>query len=295
MSAKKTDIVQATGLLYQWLSKQVSYEALSWLDEIRQRLREPKNERLFFMSFSAIPRHTGKDVFELTNEDILNADHCRTGWMPQYWTVDQGCRTLLLLSNPYDDEERFRSVWERCFSSADLAEQVALFQALAITPAPQTFADRAAEGIRSNAAPVFNAVALNNPYPAEYLDQTAWNQLVLKAIFIGSPLHLIQGLDQRANRELAHMLVDFAHEREAANRSVEPQLWRPVGPFIDDKILADLEKRVFGPDEIQRKAAALALNSAPLPEAKELLDRQSDLKGLLDEGLDWDSFARVNH
>ncbi len=66
--------------------------------------------------------------------------------------------------------------------------------------------------------------------------------MILKAVFVGSPLDLIQGIDHRANPELARMLTAYAHERWAAKRPVIPELWRPVGRFADAEILADLEK-----------------------------------------------------
>ena len=52
--------------------------------------------------------------------------------------------------------------------------------------------------------------------------------MVLKALFIGRPLHLIQGLDLRANRDLAKMLINYAHERQSANRPVPAELWQLV-------------------------------------------------------------------
>jgi hypothetical protein len=75
---------------------------------------------------------------------------------------------------------------------------------------------------------VFNAVALQNPYPAEYFDNIAWNQMVLKALFVGSPLNLIYGLKQRNNSDLSQMLIDYADERKAANRDVSHELWKLV-------------------------------------------------------------------
>ena len=90
---------------------------------------------------------------------------------------------------------------------------------------------QAAEGIRTNMTSVFNAVALDNPYPANYLDDLAWNQMVLKALFVGSPLHRIYGLERRNNQKLSQMLVDYASERLAANRTVNSELWELAMPF----------------------------------------------------------------
>ncbi len=52
---------------------------------------------------------------------------------------------------------------------------------------------------------VFEAVAHRNPYPAEQLPEAAWNQMVLKALFVGSRLAPIVGLDApRQCRSGAH-------------------------------------------------------------------------------------------
>ena len=68
--------------------------------------------------------------------------------------------------------------------------------------------------------PVFEAVAHRNPYPARHFDESAWNHLVLKALFIGSTLAPIEELDARANPTLMRMLCDYAHERWAAGRTI---------------------------------------------------------------------------
>ena len=83
---------------------------------------------------------------------------------------------------------------------------------------------------------VFNAVAHHNPYPAKYLDELAWNQMILKALFVGSQLKPIYGLKSRNNPQLAQMLIDYACERLAADRAVSNELWELVVPFQPDTV-----------------------------------------------------------
>ena len=117
--------------------------------------------------------------------------------------------------------------------------------------------------------------------------------MVLKAVFVSSPLHLIWGLDRRANPELARMLADYAHERWAAKRSVTPELWRPVGRFADSAIITDLEKVLANGDIDEQQAAALACAQSPLPQAEALLSRYPDLQSSIQQGnLTWSSFSR---
>ena len=69
---------------------------------------------------------------------------------------------------------------------------------------------------------VFEAVAHRSPYPREQFAENRWNHMVLKALFVGSALHPIQGLEERANPALARMLCDYAHERWAAGGRSAP-------------------------------------------------------------------------
>ena len=113
--------------------------------------------------------------------------------------------------------------------------------------------------------PVFEAVAHANPYPAEQFSETQWNQMVLKALFVGSTLAPIQGLDERRNADLAGMLIDYAHERWAAGRPVSPELWRCVGPFAGEGDSPTSPRCLRVGSERERKAAALALAECPRP------------------------------
>lgn len=55
---------------------------------------------------------------------------------------------------------------------------------------------------------------------AARLDDAAWRQAVLKCLFVGVPLRLVDGLEIRADDELRRMVADYAAERRAAGREV---------------------------------------------------------------------------
>lgn len=221
------DLTSTSDLLCRWL-QHISPEGFAWLDQKSQQIADGAALRIFFTTFSAVPRYTGKQDLDLSAAELQTAQTYRQGWNPQGWSVDQVARTLLLLALPQNNAQEYVKTLEQVFTTADMGELVALYQALPLLPYPQQFRSRASEGLRSNIVAVFNAIALRNPYPQEYFDELAWNQMVLKALFVGSPLHQIQGLGDRANAQLGQMLTDYANERLAANRSVSPELWQLV-------------------------------------------------------------------
>ena len=286
------DSDEVARLLEQWIAAKADERGLDWLRERRSELRTGAPDRKFFTAFSAAPRFLGKADLELSDDDLSRADEARLGWNPSRWSVDQAARTLLVLSLDASDSDRFVATLDKVFASADVGESVALYQSLPVLPAPRRLTARASEGIRSNMTSVFEAVALDNPYPAEYLDDAAWNQMVLKAVFVGSPLSRIRGLDERANPELARMLIDFARERRAAGRPVTPELWRPVGPFLEDEWTGDVAMALRSGQPAEREAAALALMSAPSDAARRLLDDYPELKeGARAGELSWQSLG----
>ncbi len=283
-------------LLRRWLVRSADDDGYAWLTEQEERIAEGAPQRVFFTSFSAAPRHVGKADLELSGEDLTTAEAARTGWQPTGWSTDQAGRTLLVLALPADNLESYQETLNLLFSAADVRESVALHQSLPLLPHPGAHLERAREGVRSNMTSVFEAVALRNPYPAEQFGENAWNQVVLKAVFVGSPLHEIHGLDRRANAVLARILRDYAHERWAASRTVTPELWRPVGPFATGEMLGDLERVLGDDDPVQQQAGALALAASPDPQAETLLAERPDLKTRIEEGsLTWDALSRRPH
>ncbi|EAW38192.1 EboA family metabolite traffic protein [Lyngbya sp. PCC 8106] len=275
---QSTHLNRTINLIFDWLSNQLDNEQLAWLTQKQSELLKGATQRSFFIAFSLVPRRLGKANLVLTDEDLKVAIEICPGWHPQHWRVDGLARTLLVLSLIKGNSEDYQSILDQLFSAADIDELVALYQALPLLPSPEKYQDRAAEGIRTNMSVVFNAVALHNPYPAHYLSELAWNQMVLKAIFIDSPLHKIISLDHRTNPALSQMLIDYAHERWAADRSVTPELWRAMGAFTTDSMTEDLIKVLDHPDPMQQEAGAIACMISHSEKIKSLLESRPKLK-----------------
>ena len=247
-----------------------------------------------FTSFSRASRYSGKEPLDLSDEEQSNAEALRTGWSPSYWSMDQLARTLLLLGLAERDKREFLEKINKLFVSADLAESIALYKSLPVLPYPDELTYRAAEGIRTNITDVFTAVALHNPFPADFFDEGAWNQVILKSLFVGSPVYLIKGVDQRRNETLARILVEYAHERWSAGREVPPELWRSVGPFIDEAIAKDIEKELSHDSKLHRHAAVLALKDSHSDAAKSLLNNYSEIAEKVEEkNITWDDIGEA--
>lgn len=254
-------------LLDTWLSTRIDAAALGWLHERVQATLRSGADAGFFLSFGLVPRKIGRDALAPRSAELHAAARARPGWDPSRWTRDQAARTLLLLALPSADEATYTAALGRVLCDADLGELVAITQALPLLPHPALHRERAAEAIRSNMLPVFQAIALDNPYAAEQLAEGAWAQLVLKCLFVESPLHRVQGLDSRVTPGLARMLSDYAHERWAASRPVSPEVWRCVGPVAEGSLLADLERVIVTGSDRERAAVGLAIRDNPACQA----------------------------
>jgi hypothetical protein len=159
-------------------------------------------------------------------------------------------------------------------------------------PFSEDLLPRAIDGCRTNMTVIFDAIALNNPFPANYFPEANWNQMVLKAVFMQRPLYRIQKLEERRNLPLANIASDFAHERWAAGRPVMAEIWRLVVPFLDEKFLLDLNKAIASDDLLQIKAAVLACTESDFAPAKELAKAYPEiLKGIESDAVSWEKIG----
>ncbi|MEE2789439.1 MAG: EboA domain-containing protein [Myxococcota bacterium] len=257
------------GLLIDWVLRTAS-SGSAWFQRHIQTLETSPDQKTLFTAIGLTPRKLGKADIALTEEDFHAADSLVPGWDPTEYSVDMAARLALVLTAFRPDDD-FYTTFDTIWRTADVGEQVALYRGLCLYPEPDRVRWQAEEGCRTNIKGVFEAIAHRNPFPAQHFDDIAFNQLCLKALFVGASLHLIQRLDERSNPALARMMTDYAFERWAASRTVSPELWRCVAPHPDARCLKALDLALKATDELTRLGATLACSESQHPEARRLL------------------------
>jgi hypothetical protein len=278
----------AKSLLRTWLFHRIDAAARTWLESRLELLAgDPGDpgDRALAIAFGLLPRRLGQGMLTLSAAEQAAAQACLPGWCPAHWSrVDAG-RILLLASLPGAGfAQRFRTLCQ----TAEMGESISLYRGLPLYPEPEALEPQVGEGLRGNIKSVFEAIAHDNPYPEAYFDTHRWNHMVLKALFIGSRLAPIQGLDARANPELARIMGDFAHERWAAGREVPHEIWRCIGPYAQGSALDDLARVLDTGTPLEQRAAALALAASPDPAAPGLLRQVPEIAAEIASGrLTW--------
>ncbi|MDF1658077.1 MAG: EboA domain-containing protein [Verrucomicrobiales bacterium] len=232
------------------LNKTASPDAVAWLQQTIASQEAHFERRPFYYAFSGVSRHFDKAGRLPEDSDEIFGD----------WDEYRLARVGLLLLLAKQDEAEFVETFHALLNTADLREQVALFSALPWLPHPEKLLEAAVDGLRSNIVDIFDSISLDNSFPAENFSDEAWNQMVLKAIFITRPLYRIMGIGDRKNILLAEAISDLAHERWAAGRMITPEAWQSCEGFIDDRIAGDIAKMAESDQKEDRAAAALVFS-----------------------------------
>jgi len=278
--------------LDNWLKSRLNASQSQWLDERLNKMGPDGTDRDQYITFGMIPRKLGRDDLALDSTELRQADTARKDWDPSRWSIDNAARALFLCHLDQNSKGEFAQKFIDFCRNADLSESIALYSSLPLLTHSEALDTQVGEGLRTNIRAIFEAIAHHNPYPKEQFDQNRWNHMVLKALFVDSTLAPIQGIDERANPELASILSDYAHERWAADRPVTIELWRCIGPFAKGELIEDLNRVVNSGSEAERRAALLALSNSPDNEAESILKNHPDAVAAITSGeLSWESLA----
>lgn len=168
-----------------------------WLGATVDALVDPLDARVFRAEWARAGRRTGSAPVELSAEEV---ERCRAaGGTPLWgWSVDEVARAALLtralsVAPPDGHLALLRALYLR----GTIRERQALLRALAWLPDPGRFVDLAAEATQTHVVSVFEAIALQNPYPARWLARPIFDQMVRKAVALRLPAERIVGLAER--------------------------------------------------------------------------------------------------
>lgn len=271
-----TSEVTIGGAIGHTLKSHLHASAWQWLSLQVDNLATDPNPGLVARLFTSLPRQLTSDK-NATSISIVGALECANGLplVVKDWTLVRLARVWVLACISQLDETAYTQLIERLFKYGDMEELVALYSALPVYHYPEAWQLRCKEGIRSNIGTVRHAVMVNNSYPAQFLDDEAWNQLVLKAFFTEEDIPRITGLKRRNNLRLAQALTDYAYERYAAQREINPMLWILVGPFMDDRAF-DLMERIMAETDltIEQRAIAYSFRLSDHDRARQYLNEK---------------------
>jgi hypothetical protein len=171
--------------------------------------------------FTRAPRLLGKEPASFTADE-----QAALAW-PVALAADEVLRIVLLArASELLGEADFGALVDAAYRHGEARERAAVLRALPFLARPERFVALAGDACRTNVVPVFEAIACENPFPAQHFSADAFRQLVLKAIFVEVRIQRIHGLAARVDAELARMARDYAAERAAAGRPIpEDAAW----------------------------------------------------------------------
>jgi hypothetical protein len=218
-------------LLFQELiSRRVGEPSRRWLDEARVAAGPTLDREALVTAFAGAARRLGKNRLDPGVEDVSQLQAVGVTWPMGEWGLDElGRAMVLLLAAEHLPARDLPDLVEECYRRGDNRERQAILRAMPLLPEPERFLEIGVDACRTHIQPLFEAIACENPYPAAYFPDLNFNQMVLKALFIGVALERIAGLPGRVTPELGRMAGDYASERRAAGRSVPADIWRVTG------------------------------------------------------------------
>jgi hypothetical protein len=193
------------------------------------------------------------------------------------WSCAEAGRLALLISAVKHHPEMTEFLLRTYYRLGDESERIALVRGLIFFAPGQYLTELALEAGRTNNLEILAALTLDNPYPASFFTNQAFNQMVLKGLFLGLAIERIVGIEQRANTDLSRMCENYVVERELAGRKVPEDIWLAIAPFTSElgrtQMIKYLDHETIG----HRYYCALSLCQK--------LSKDPTLKSLLEERL----------
>jgi hypothetical protein len=208
------------------LGPHLDVPARAWLDAAEEEIGRDRSAILRHLPAAA--RRVGRGPLDGDTEPTASGDMAGAEVDLAGWTVDDAARAVLLLAIPLDGDA-LAAMLADLYRHGDAAERRGILRALAVLPVGAAALDLVREALRTSDDHLIEAAL--GPYAARHLEPDLWRQAVLKCVFNGIHLRTVAELHELADRELARMLADYAHERIAAGRGVPADIWPVMDRF----------------------------------------------------------------
>lgn len=254
-------------------NSKLTTKELEWIKAKSTIVSSLETSSKFKVFFSLVVRFISDDCPLWNTYEIKIMESIYPGFSKSIWTKQDLTRVRLMMALDTSVNE---SVLSSFCEIAEMKEQVALYKGLFLLENASSFSKQVAEGIRTNMSNVFDAIASGNPFVKTYLNEDAWNQLILKSFFMDRKLYPIQYIDQGKNENLANMLQDYVKERWAAGRQVSLEIWRMIDGYLREDIKQLCSERDFEGLE------------------KEIINKLLQQNGSQITGAEWDVIGKTN-
>ncbi|MDA8685817.1 EboA domain-containing protein [Robiginitalea sp.] len=258
-----------------------------WLTDKLVSAINPPSARDLFLTYTLIGRKFTKNQVVIEEEF---SDSATFIYLKHHQiTLDQLARIYVLNAALESEPEYFVPKIGTLMQVADTGELIAFLRYLCVLQRADAFTTIAVDALRTNISDVFDAIALANPYPEQYFNEGQWNQMYLKAAFMQRDLLGIQGVNTRANAALTKIISDYAHERWAASRDIDPHIWQPVSHFLDEVLLSDMKRLLNSSQLAEQRAGYLCCMASKDARAKTLIARHPVKNEYESQPFDWHS------
>ncbi len=203
----------------------------SWLEQAILAIRNTKADtdalELELLNQSVFVKRKFSQAVELDNpfQSFTLAELVRM------YLLAQAGHTLELLvgrDNSQASGQSLKTLLKNYYQLGDESEKCALLKSLPFIDIEGVAVQTAIKAGRCNSLIEYSAIALNNPYPAQFFPELNFNQLVLKSLFMGLDIQAINQLDTRLNVKLSNMCFSYAIEQALADRVPPASIWLAI-------------------------------------------------------------------
>jgi len=196
------------------------------------------------------------------------------------WSYADAGRALFILQTVAASPEHVLEIISEYFQQGDETEVAVISRLLILFDQAEALKPYAREVGRTNSMSLYAALAQYNPYPAKYYTDHEFNQLVLKALFMGISIEPVSKLQKRANAELSQMCEDYIKERVAADRTIPADIWLALEPYASPEGRALMISHLSNdaPEHRYFVARAMQQQTPITAETQQLLDERREVE-----------------